>query len=91
MKLLLGILLSVYYLLMARRFFQVWLKFFQRDTNMSPEERHLSWITLFIGAVLWPIVVPNSYLTLIEKKLASQEFAVKRNETTQTGIKQVKS
>jgi hypothetical protein len=81
MKLLIGILIFVYYLLMAQRFFKVWLKFFQQDSSMSLEERRLSWITLWVATVLWPFVVPSSYLKLIEKKLVSQE-ALRRYETT---------
>lgn len=82
MKLLIIVLISVYYLLMAQRFFKIWRKFFERDTSMSPEEKRLSWIILIVGSVFWPIVVPNSYLALIEKKLVSKEAALKRYEAT---------
>jgi hypothetical protein len=86
MKLLIVLLITVYYLVMARRFFKLWLKFFQLDNSMSPGERRLSWVTLFVATILWPIVVPHSYLTLIEKKLASQQVTVKRYEAPEAVI-----
>jgi hypothetical protein len=82
MKLIIIVLISVYYLLTAQRFFKIWRKFFERDTSMSPEEKRLSWIILLVGSVFWPIVVPKSYLALIEKKLASKEAPLKLYEAT---------
>jgi hypothetical protein len=61
----------LFYSLIARRLFKVWLKFFHRDTSMSPEEKQLSWVVLILGTLLWPIVLPNAYLALLEKKLES--------------------
>jgi hypothetical protein len=61
----------VFYSLIARRLFNVWLMFFHRDTSMSPGEKQLSWVVLIIGTLLWPIVLPNAYLALLEKKLES--------------------
>jgi small-conductance mechanosensitive channel len=72
MNLLVAILLFVY-LMMAQHLFKLWLKFFQQDTSVSSEERSLSWVTLLVGAVFWPIVVPISYTTLLEKKLDSKK------------------
>lgn len=62
----------VFYLLIAHRLFKVWLKFFQQDTNMPLEEKHISWGVLLMGTVLWPIVVPIAYLSILEKKLEYQ-------------------
>lgn len=61
----------LFYSLIAQRLFKVWLKFFHRDTSMSPGEKQLSWVILIIGTLLWPIVLPNAYLALLEKKLES--------------------
>jgi hypothetical protein len=72
MTLLVVVLVSVY-LLFAWYFFKIWLRFFERDTEMTLEERRLSWVVLFIGTLAWPLVVPISYLTLLEKKLKNQE------------------
>jgi hypothetical protein len=68
MKLLI-IIFVFFYLWMAHRFFKIWFKFFQRDTSMSREEKQLSWVLLFVGTLLWPLVVPNAYLSLLEKKM----------------------
>jgi hypothetical protein len=35
--------------------------------SMSPGEKQLSWVVLIIGTLLWPIVLPNAYLALLEK------------------------
>jgi len=70
MKLLIIIFL-VFYLLMAQRLFKIWLKFFERDFCMSSGEKQLSWVVLIVGIALWPIVVPNAYLALLENKLES--------------------
>lgn len=69
--LLLIIIFVFFYLLMARRLFTIWHQFFQQDADMSPGEKQLSWLVLIVGTVLWPIVVPNAYLAILEKKLES--------------------
>ena len=61
----------LFYFLIAQRLFKVWLKFFHRDSSMSPGEKQLSWVVLIVGTLLWPIVVPHAYLSLLEKKLES--------------------
>lgn len=70
MKVVIIIVLSFYFLI-AQRLFKVWLKFFHRDSSMSPGEKKLSWVVLIVGTLLWPIVLPNAYLSLLEKKLES--------------------
>jgi hypothetical protein len=66
------VILTGYYLFIALRLFQIWAKFLQRDTDMSPQQRRFSWAVLTVGVVLWPLVVPISYLTLLEEKLAKK-------------------
>ena len=63
------IIVVFFYFLIAQRLFKIWLKFFHRDTSMSPGEKQLSWVVLIVGTLLWPIVLPNAYLALLEKKL----------------------
>lgn len=58
-----------FYFLIAQRLFKIWFKFFHRDSGMSPGEKQLSWVVLIVGTLLWPIVLPNAYLALLEKKL----------------------
>ena len=70
---LLFLVLVFIYLAIARYFFKLWLRFFERDTEMTLEERRLSWVVLLIGTIVWPLVAPISYLTLLEKKLKNQE------------------
>jgi hypothetical protein len=65
------LILVFFYTVIAQRLFTLWLKFFQRDSNMSPGEKQLSWVVLIVGTVLWPIVIPNAYLAILEKKLES--------------------
>ena len=72
MKLLL-IILVFFYLAMAQRFFKIWLRFFHRDTTMSPEEQRLSWLVLLVSTILWLLIVPNAYLSLLEKQLNRQQ------------------
>lgn len=64
--------LVAFYLIMAQSFLRIWFKFFQQDNSMSREEKQLSWLILLIGTVLWPLVVPIAYLSLLEKKFKSQ-------------------
>ena len=73
MKLIVIFLLVLFYLAILQRVFKVWLKFFERDRDISPEEKRLSWFILIIGAVFWPLVVPVSYLALLEEKLEQQK------------------
>ncbi len=72
------------YLIILQQVFNVWLKFFQQDHSISPEEKQLSWIILIIGAILWPIVVPISYLRLLEAKLAHQQSNLEEEQVKAT-------
>lgn len=62
------------YLVIAQRIFNTWFKLFQQDTHMSLMEQRLSWIILILGAMFWPIVVPISYITLLEKQLTRNQI-----------------
>ncbi len=79
MKLFLVILVVVY-LMMSQHLFKLWLKFFQQDISMSPEENSLSRVVLIAGTLFWPIVVPISYLALLQKKLHHQEVTLTAQE-----------
>lgn len=72
MKLIITFIVVLLYLTVLQRVFKLWLKFFQQDSNISLEEKRLSWFILIIGAVFWPLVVPVSYLSLLEQKLEQQ-------------------
>jgi hypothetical protein len=76
---LLLIIFAFFYMIMAQRIFNVWLKFFQRDASLSFAEKQLSWAVLIIGTILWPIVVPTAYIALLEKKLNSGKGSLDEN------------
>lgn len=80
MQLIIIFILVLLYLAMLQRVFKVWLKFFQQDNDISPEEKCLSWFILIIGAVFWPLVVPVSYLALLEEKLKQQKKLESQDE-----------
>lgn len=70
----------VFYLIMAQSFFKTWLKFLHRDTDMSPEEKQLSWVILLVSTVLWPLIVPIAYLSLLEQKFKNQAETIEQDE-----------
>lgn len=79
MKLVIFVLLCVY-LFILQRVANMWLKLFRQDSNISPEEQRLSWLILIMGAIFWPLVVPISYLTILESKLANQKSYLENAE-----------
>jgi hypothetical protein len=60
------------YFVIALIVFLVWLKFFFSDTSTSKKDLK-SWIVLLTGPLIWPIVLPLSYLQLAYKKPVVQE------------------
>lgn len=77
---LLIIILIFFYLAMAQRFFKIWFRFFQLDTTMSHEEQRLSWLVLLIGTILWPLIVPIAYLSVLEKQLIRKQEQLDKKE-----------
>jgi len=66
---LLLITLIVFYIIIAAHFFTTWLKFLEQELRTySSEDRYLSWVTLIVATILWPVVVPISYLELLKAK-----------------------
>lgn len=74
--------LVVVYLLMSTRFLTIWLEFFRRDSSLSSQEKHLSWVTLVVATIFWPIVVPLAYLELLIKAKKC-DLADLRNDSEQ--------
>jgi glucan phosphoethanolaminetransferase (alkaline phosphatase superfamily) len=60
--------LVIAYWMGATLFFSVWLNLFKKDNHLSGQEKRLCWIILLIATLLWPIVVPLSYLELLQGK-----------------------
>ncbi|EDX73301.1 hypothetical protein MC7420_1097 [Coleofasciculus chthonoplastes PCC 7420] len=40
----------------------------QHDDSLSQNEKFSSWVILVIATILWPIVVPISYLELLDAR-----------------------
>lgn len=57
------------YVLVSLYFFKTWTLFFRQDINLSSEDILLSKIVLVTASILWPIVVPISYIKLIKKQV----------------------
>jgi polyferredoxin len=60
------------YFVIALIVFLVWLKFFWSDTSTSKKDLK-SWIILLFGPLVWPIVLPLSFLQLSHKKSVVEE------------------
>lgn len=54
--------LVIAYLLITSYFFINWLEFFNQTPSSSVEDRFLSVVVLVIATILWPFVIPISYL-----------------------------
>ena len=57
-----------FYVIMLPILFSRWLDFMQRDDSLSSNEKFSSWVLLVIATILWPIVVPISYLELLDAR-----------------------
>ncbi|MEQ9620950.1 hypothetical protein [Coleofasciculus chthonoplastes] len=66
--------LILFYLVMLPLFFTRWLGFLQREENLSPKAQFHSLMFLLLAAILWPLVVPISYLELLERQEQLQNF-----------------
>lgn len=66
--------LIIAYLLVTSYFFINWLKFFNRTPSSSVEDRFLSVVVLIIATILWPFIIPISYLELF--KAGQSQFKV---------------
>ncbi|MGB3650328.1 MAG: hypothetical protein WBA41_03840 [Rivularia sp. (in: cyanobacteria)] len=56
----------LFYLIMACCFFMHWLDFFIADTEMNLAQRYFSMVILVMATILWPLIVPLSYLELLK-------------------------
>jgi hypothetical protein len=83
MQMLLYSLLTCYLIVMPILFFN-WYDLYQQDSEMTNAERQVSRIVLAIATLLWPIVLPLSYLELIRKvqRYEQKKSRVKSEFTT---------
>ncbi|MBD2313640.1 hypothetical protein H6G20_18385 [Desertifilum sp. FACHB-1129] len=59
--------LASVYLLLGVTFFQNWYDAFKRDQpNLDEEDIFISRIVLGVATVLWPVVVPISYIKVLQ-------------------------
>ncbi|MEB3292840.1 MAG: hypothetical protein VKJ24_06750 [Synechococcales bacterium] len=66
--------LTCYFLVMPVLFWN-WITVFRKDRGMSSAERQLSLVVLAIATLLWPIVLPLSYLELLGKVKRYERYA----------------
>jgi hypothetical protein len=66
MQVLIGFLLVVYGVVAPVLFFK-WVELMVSDRCQSPRERLLSRWTVLIATAFWPIVLPLTYLELLER------------------------
>ncbi|WP_017317638.1 hypothetical protein [Mastigocladopsis repens] len=60
--------LVISYLLMTGYFFITWLRFSLRHPSASPEDTFLSFVLFLITTVLWPIVLPLSFVEILRTR-----------------------
>jgi hypothetical protein len=77
--------LIVLYALVMSILFSNWYALFQGDRNMSASQRQTARIVIMIATLLWPVVLPISYLELI-KKLKRYEPQSYNNQSSFTSI-----
>ncbi|MBE9149747.1 hypothetical protein IQ257_14810 [Coleofasciculus sp. LEGE 07092] len=52
---------------MAGTFGCIWLTTLNQQTDLLGEEKRLSYIVLVVATILWPLVVPISYLEKLSR------------------------
>ncbi len=71
------------YIVVMPILFLNWYGLYQQDQDMTESERQISRIVMVIATVLWPIVLPMSYLELLSKvKRYERVVAVAPNRIT---------
>jgi hypothetical protein len=66
MQIVIGPLLVIYGVVAPVLFFK-WVELMRRDRQVSRRERMLSQCVVLIATALWPIVLPLTYLELLER------------------------
>ncbi len=67
----LALVLTALYFSKAFYHFAIWFNVFKQETSLSSTDKGLLWGVLVLATILWPIVVPISYL---EKRALSQQL-----------------
>jgi len=58
----------IVYITLGFCYFKEWLDLFQIDSTMTKQQRQISVIVLFLGTLLWPLIVPFAYLELLKSQ-----------------------
>lgn len=74
--------LALFYLLMALRFFTVWLAVFRQDSSVSAEESLGSMVIIVLMTISWPFVVPFAYLELLNTQEKVESLCMTCNQLT---------
>jgi hypothetical protein len=61
--------ITVFYFSLAYCLSVEWFKLYRADTSLTKRERQRSYILVVVITVLWPLVIPFSYLELLKKKV----------------------
>jgi hypothetical protein len=64
------------YLLMTCYFFTNWLRFSFRHPSSSPEDKFLSFVMFIISTLLWPLIVPISFLEILKTRKLELSTAI---------------
>jgi hypothetical protein len=75
MQIVIGTLLVIYGVVAPVLFFK-WLELMSRDRHLSRRERLLSRWVVLIATAFWPIVLPLSYLELLERVRRQERHSV---------------
>jgi hypothetical protein len=59
-----------FYLIIAGNLFATWFGYFKKYTSPFDPQRFSYLMTLVVGAVFWPVVVPIAYLSLLKRREA---------------------
>ncbi|MEQ8539875.1 MAG: hypothetical protein RIB93_20800 [Coleofasciculus sp. D1-CHI-01] len=63
------LLISVYGLV-GLYLFATWLRFLKKEAGLSPQQKVLSFLTVGITTLCWPLVLPIAYVKLLNATVA---------------------
>jgi len=79
--------LLLLYLIITIYFFLNWLKFFDRNSVLSVEDRFFSGVILCVVVLLWPLIIPISCQKILGNiKLPNKLQRIKSKKHVKTSI-----
>lgn len=64
--------IGVIYVTMATHLFTTWFELADDMMNLSDQQKFLSWITLIVASVFWPLVLPIAYTKLMKAQTSKR-------------------